>query len=153
MGEIYSRAALVLAHTGNCQQKLKDDRGEPPSSSHQENVGTNQIIGIRDTRLDDASSAHDDEKEPLTASGPHSYQEHVSVAKTSQAAISLMNYLTRLWESDDDYSLKQETECRYWGLSVPLFPTVMELCCPRKERCLRRELGKFSWKTMNPAKR
>lgn len=148
MGEIYGRAALVIAHTGHHGYHVGHDEPGPPSNQGDDTVELSPKVTLETLRLNEtASSRHDENsavkelqfeptdtmkpglivgdrgenrpieavfkgtaKQAIMSTEVRPDNDDVSVPDTSQPAISLMNYLSRLWSSDEDYSLKGDTD-------------------------------------------
>jgi hypothetical protein len=112
MGEIYGRAALVIAHTGHHSYSMGPKDPERVSSPAVEAGETDQRVGIEDLRLSDTLfiNSNEDEESLIESSEARVEEENMNLADTSQSAISLMNYLSRIWTSDDDYSLMEDKD-------------------------------------------
>ncbi|KAG0651481.1 hypothetical protein D0Z07_1555 [Hyphodiscus hymeniophilus] len=109
MGDIYHSAELVIAHTGHHAYNITQDASEPIAGSETATLESSREIGLRDMPLRGpfANNAINNEREssPVTRVFPVG-----DSPATSQSAISLMNYLSRLWASDDDFSVKGDAD-------------------------------------------
>lgn len=104
MGEIYTRAAMVVAHMGHHRYEL-----DMPAEGVQSPVDTSEDSSLDMSKLE----------LPLVTSAPTLHaQARLSgqtgnfgnYVDTPQTAISLMNYLSRIWSSDEDYTLKGDKD-------------------------------------------
>jgi Heterokaryon incompatibility protein (HET) len=131
MGEIYGRATLVIAHTGHHEYKMVPVDSESVSPLAVETVHTNQTVGIEDLQLSDTPPIDSSDNEESTIdSGAHHSEEDTNLLDTSQPAISLMNYLTRIWTSDGDYSLMEDKDVWIIGsLNSHLPRSIILLSC------------------------
>ncbi|CZR65971.1 uncharacterized protein PAC_15871 [Phialocephala subalpina] len=128
MGSIYGEASLVVAHTGHHRYAVQKVGDEENFTDVTEMDGDELMRGMRSMRLDEMERVDEsalksgsleetgkhDEYEGLEEE--HGLEEEKNPALpepgVSQSAISLMNYLSRIWSSDDDYALKDDEEWR-----------------------------------------
>ncbi|KAG9256000.1 heterokaryon incompatibility protein-domain-containing protein [Emericellopsis atlantica] len=108
MGEIYSKASMVLAHPGHYSYGLSDSEAEVESTAGQptnpDNVAALHASGQLD--LGEVPDAPFDAE--LDAS-----------TESAQVAISIMTYLTRIWDASPDFEIKSDAEWRKHRLPDP----------------------------------
>lgn len=97
MGEIYERAAMVLAHPGHYQYGLTEDAKEAEAE-------------VALTRQHDVSDDEPLHWAAFDASGM------TSAGEDAQEAISIMNFLSRIWESVTPFTVKSDAQWEKYKL-------------------------------------
>ncbi|KAG4437372.1 hypothetical protein IFR05_007136 [Cadophora sp. M221] len=117
MGDVYDQAALVIAHTGHYEYEFE------PSSSQRRTMGTSMTIldhgdalGMQDLHLEAELPEHQNSGVEEERKNEETEDEKNESSASSQPAISLMNYLSRIWSLEDDFSLKGDEEWKKKGL-------------------------------------
>ncbi|KAH9222309.1 heterokaryon incompatibility protein-domain-containing protein [Leptodontidium sp. 2 PMI_412] len=117
MGDVYDQAALVIAHTGHYEYEFE------PKSRESRTMGTSMTIldhddtlGVQDLHLETDLPKHQNASVGEERKDGMVVGEEGGRPASSQPAISLMNYLSRIWSLEDDFSLKGDDEWKKKGL-------------------------------------
>lgn len=137
MGRIYGEARLVVACTGHHRygvgggdegsgekgdDEVDEVDGENTGDDVEELGGKKLVTNVDISDLDQAAAQIDKkvfESRVISKDVGKKHLEDISFlnAGPSQSAISLMNYLSRIWESDEDYTLKGDKEWKKLKIS------------------------------------
>ncbi|KAL2063949.1 hypothetical protein VTL71DRAFT_4443 [Oculimacula yallundae] len=121
MGDIYDQAALVIAHTGHHRYDLKSISSREPTPDTETSREHEDTFGIQGLNLATDGVGHQDkfqiaQDDSLKDDEEEEKDIQDGSGASSQPAISLMNYLSRIWSMEDDYSLKSIEEWKKRGI-------------------------------------
>jgi hypothetical protein len=105
MGQIYSRAALVVAHLGHHHYDMEDFDGSL-EFQRRSKIETSEVKPTVNL-IDALPTSNNVDENLLRLSGETLDEEPSKGPASSQPAVSLMNYMSRKWASDDKDWKKQ----------------------------------------------
>ncbi|KAH7369611.1 heterokaryon incompatibility protein-domain-containing protein [Rhexocercosporidium sp. MPI-PUGE-AT-0058] len=116
MGDVYDQAALVIAHTGHHTYETVSSTPQIPIATSMGILDHNDALGLQDLHLKSDETEHQWSIADVKGKGDEDVDEEDGPQASSQPAISLMNYLSRIWSLEDDFSLKGDEEWKRKGL-------------------------------------